>query len=72
MAIELVPGQPPAFLNFEDAADMAKKYEEAMAASQPAAAEVAANPNESVAPSLGTIDQPGDPLPTAARPRIER
>jgi hypothetical protein len=72
MAIELVPGQPPAFLNFEDAADMAKKYEEAMAAAQPAAAEVAAQPTESVAPSPGTIDQPGDPLPTAAKPRIER
>ncbi len=71
MAIELVPGQPPAFLNFEDAADMAKKYEEAMAASQPAAAEVAANPNENPAPSPGTIDQPGDPMPTAAK-RIER
>ncbi len=72
MAIELVPGQPPAFLNFEDAADMAKKYEEAMAASQPAAAEVAANPTENPTPSPGTIDQPGDPVPTAARPRIER
>ena len=72
MAIELIPGQPPAFLNFEDAADMAKKYEEAMIASQPAAAEVAANPNDSATPSPGTIDQPGDPMPTAAKPRIER
>lgn len=81
MAIELIPGQPPAFLNFEDAADMAKKYEEAMAASQPAAAEVAANPGAAnpnagtpaaASPSPGTIDQPGDPQPTVARPRIER
>jgi len=78
MAIELIPGQPPAFLNFEDAADMAKKYEEAMAASQPAAAEVAANPAGNGAPgtaapatfspSPGTIDLPGDPQPTVARP----
>src|SRR4029453_15166844 len=78
MAIELVPGQPPAFLNFEDAADMAKKYEEAMAASQPGAAEVAANPN--AGPAAGTagtpagsglIDLPNDPVPTAAK-RKER
>jgi hypothetical protein len=45
MAIELVEGQPPSFLNFEDAADMARKYEEAMAASTPPAAEVASQPD---------------------------
>ena len=45
MAIELVPGQPPSFLNFEDAADMARKYEEAMAATTPPAAEVASQPD---------------------------
>ena len=45
MAIELVPGQPPSFLNFEDAADMAQKYQEAMAATAPAAAEVASQPD---------------------------
>jgi hypothetical protein len=71
MAIELVPGQPPAFLNFEDAADMTKKYEEAMAATQPAAAEVAANPGDSAASQPGTVELPGDPMPTAAR-RFDR
>ncbi|MCI0359539.1 MAG: hypothetical protein L0211_13770 [Planctomycetaceae bacterium] len=55
MAIELVPGQPPAFLNFEDAADMAKKYSEAMAASQPPAAEVAAQPIEAAAPGNSRV-----------------
>jgi hypothetical protein len=44
MAIELIPGQQPAFLNFEDPADMAAKYNEAVAAQQPPAAETAAQP----------------------------
>lgn len=35
-AIELVPGQGPQFLNFEDPADMLKKQEEAVAALQKA------------------------------------
>ncbi len=46
MAIELIPGQPPSFLNFEDPADMAAKYNEAVAAQQPPAAETAAKPEE--------------------------
>ena len=50
MAIELVPNQPPAFLNFEDPADMAAKYNEAVAAQQEPAAETAAQP-----PSPGAI-----------------
>jgi hypothetical protein len=40
-AIELVPGQGPQFLNFEDPADMLKKQQEAVAAIQAAAAEPA-------------------------------
>lgn len=41
-AIELVPGQGPQFLNFEDPADMLKKQEEAVAAIQAATSEPAA------------------------------
>ena len=67
MAIELVPGQQPAFLNFEDAADMAKKYSEAMAAAEPPAAEVAAQPTNPQA-----IESPNDPQPTAAQRPMER
>jgi hypothetical protein len=44
MAIELVPGQGLAFLNFEDPSDMIRKQEEAMAALNPPAAETAALP----------------------------
>ncbi|NJM25936.1 MAG: hypothetical protein HC859_11085, partial [Bacteroidia bacterium] len=44
MAIELIPGQPPSFLNFEDPADMAAKYNEAIAAQEQPAAETAAKP----------------------------
>ena len=44
MAIELVPGQGPAYLNFEDPDDMIRKQEEAMAALQPPAAETASLP----------------------------
>jgi hypothetical protein len=72
MAIELVPGQPPAFLNFEDAADMAKKYSEAMAAAEPPAAEVATRPNEIQTGGAQPIESASDPMPTAARRTIER
>ena len=72
MAIELVPGQPPAFLNFEDAADMAKKYSEAMAATEPPAAEVASLPNGTQPSGTQPIESPGDPMPTAAKRTIER
>jgi hypothetical protein len=44
MALELVPGQDLAFLNFEDPADMMKKRDEAIAAMEPPAAETAAQP----------------------------
>jgi hypothetical protein len=47
MAIELIPGRPAAFLNFEDPADMEAKYKEAIAAQQALqapAAETAAKP----------------------------
>lgn len=40
-AIELIPGQGPQFLNFEDPADMLKKQEEALAAAEAAAAQAA-------------------------------
>jgi hypothetical protein len=47
-AIELVAGQGPQFLNFEDPADMMKKYKEALAANeaaqQPPVAQQAAQP----------------------------
>jgi hypothetical protein len=53
MAIELVPGQGLAFLNFEDPDDMIRKQEEAMAALSPPAAETAALPvdNTGVVPT---------------------
>lgn len=44
MASELVPGEPPAFLNFEDPADMIKKWDEALAAETPAEATVTQQP----------------------------
>jgi hypothetical protein len=46
MAIELVPGQGLAFLNFEDPDDMIRKQEEAMAALSPPAAKTAAVPSQ--------------------------
>jgi len=56
MAIELVPGQGLAFLNFEDPDDMIRKQEEAMAALSPPAAETAAVPGSE---KLNTGDNPG-------------
>jgi hypothetical protein len=52
-AIELVPGQGPQFLNFEDPADMVKKQQEAVAAIQAAgqaAAQQAAQPMQPAQP----------------------
>ena len=57
MAIELVPGAEPACLNFEDAADMAKKYADAMAATQPPAAEVANRPDDLSPAPTRTIER---------------
>jgi hypothetical protein len=57
MAIELIPNQPPSFLNFEDPADMAAKYNEAMAAQQPPAAETAANPESPAAIQANPIER---------------
>lgn len=42
MALELIPGQPPQFLNFEDPQDMMQKHDAAIAAQQQAAAGAAA------------------------------
>lgn len=44
MAMELLPGQPMQFLNFEDPQDMLKKKDEAIAALQPPAVETAQQP----------------------------
>ncbi len=44
MAMELLPGQPMQFLNFEDPADMLRKKEEAIAALQAPAAQTAQQP----------------------------
>jgi hypothetical protein len=44
MAMELLPGQPMQFLNFEDPQDMLRKKDEAIAALQPPAAETAQQP----------------------------
>lgn len=63
-AIELVPGQGPQFLNFEDPADMIKKQQEAVAAIQ-AASGVAGNPgNQPVAEQAA---QPAQPTGTERR-----
>ncbi len=50
LAMELIPGQPPQFLNFEDPADMLKKREEALAAYEQAAQQQAI---EQAASALG-------------------
>jgi len=44
MAMELIPGQPMQFLNFEDPQDMLKKKDDAIAAMQAPAAETAQQP----------------------------
>lgn len=57
MAMQLVPDQPPQFLNFEDPEEMLRKREEAIAALQGPAAETAQQPPAQTAP---------------ANPRLER
>lgn len=61
MAIELIPNQPPAFLNFEDPADMEAKYKEAIAAAQQA----------EQGPAVETATRPESPTTIQANP-IER
>lgn len=69
MAIELVPGQGLAFLNFEDPDDMIRKQEEAMAALNPPAAETAALPTEGTnAPSAEYQLPPAEFSPNSAFP----
>jgi hypothetical protein len=59
MALELTPGEQPAFLNFEDPLDMMRKRDEAIAAQQPPAAEVAQQPaGVSGTPQYG-VEAPG-------------
>ncbi len=50
MALQLIPGQPMQFLNFEDPADMLRKKEEAIAAMQKPVAETAQQPQTNAAP----------------------
>lgn len=58
MAMQLVPDQPPQFLNFEDPEEMLRKREEAMAALQ--------------GPAAQTAEQPSPAPSSAANPRLER
>jgi hypothetical protein len=59
MAMELIPGQPMQFLNFENPEDMLRKKDDAIAAMQ--------------APAAQTAQQPAPPTgPPAQRPAIER
>ena len=50
MAMELIPGQPMQFLNFEDPEDMLRKKDEAIATLQPPAAETAQQPPTATQP----------------------
>lgn len=69
MAIELVPGQGLAFLNFEDPDDMIRKQEEAMAALNPPAAETAALPVDNAATAPTDLQlRPNQSLPPDAAP----
>lgn len=70
MALEIIPGEEPRFLNFEDPVDMLKKRDEAMAAAQQAMAETAnaatGTPGATAAPAEGTpAEQPGAEATTA-------
>ena len=53
-AIELIPGQGPQFLNFEDPADMLQKQREAIAFAEAAAAQAAAQQAVQPLPPTGT------------------
>lgn len=57
MAMQLIPEQPPQFLNFENPEDMLKKKEEAMAALQPPAAETAQQPVQGQAAPARSIER---------------
>lgn len=57
MAMELLPGQPMQFLNFEDPADMLRKKEEAIAALQAPAVQTAQQPQQPIAPAARTIER---------------
>ena len=50
MAMELIPGQPMQYLNFEDPADMLRKKEEAISSLQQPAAVTAQQPQPASAP----------------------
>jgi hypothetical protein len=57
MAMELLPGQPIQFLNFEDPADMLHKKEEAIATLQAPAVQTAQQPQQILAPPARTIER---------------
>ncbi|HEY2415027.1 MAG TPA: hypothetical protein VGI40_22475 [Pirellulaceae bacterium] len=57
MAMELLPGQPMQFLNFEDPADMLHKKEQAIAALQAPAVQTAQQPQQPLAPAARTIER---------------
>jgi hypothetical protein len=57
MAMELLPGHPIQFLNFEDPADMLRKKEDAIAALQAPAIQTAQQPQQPLAPAARTIER---------------
>ncbi len=57
MAMELLPGQPMQFLNFEDPADMLRKKEEAIAQMQAPAVQTAQQPRQPANPAARTIER---------------
>jgi hypothetical protein len=81
MAMELIPGQPMQFLNFENPEDMLRKKDEAIAAMQAPAAQTAQQPPTATTsppptrpmqmPAAQTAQQPPQG-PAAQRPLIER
>lgn len=70
MAIEMVPGQEKAFLNFEDPTDMMKKRDEAIATQSPPVAETAQLPAGN---AQGSAPRGEPQPPTGTTPnRLER
>ena len=61
MAIEIAPGEQPAFMNFEDPADMDRKYQAAVAAEQA--------PAQQAQPGQASTQGPGGPIQAAQQPQ---
>jgi hypothetical protein len=66
MALELIPDQPPAFLNFEDPVDMLRKRDEAVAALQGPAAVTAQVPDGNAGAAFSTEPPAANGFPPAA------